>query len=1804
MGFRSFSVRAWLQRCGTAGSALLLAAMLLLSATASAQTSGTLVFVSPPSRITVGEPTTFTLRLTDSFGNPVAGAVINWSGSMLSPPSGQTEQTGADGIATFTATAAFEGGFTLVAARDGDPSVNTSQNVVAVSYSWDFVAGPPSPGPYFSEDFAPSIDVRLEVHSGSVPDPDPDVPVTFTISSGNATFFNNGSTTIGDTSTLSGTATSGSVKIGRTADDVVIDITAENRSPLQVVYNVQSSTYTLTRTTPTPIEIDDTSTATLEVRVERSDGITTPIALEDAVVTWSVLPATGSVQSPSPPTSFDGLASTSFTPAANQTASYIVTAQFDPGTGVAPATESFTVNVTAPARTLQKLSPLDPVEVMSGDSLNLLVEARDDGTATTSEPDITWSIDPASSDATIPAVTTAGTDGQANATLVAGTQTGSLQVRVARADNPASEVVFDVEVFAHQLSHPSPADATPSGVVGTAIPLKALLQRVGASSTPMGGENVHFVIASGPTGASFVEGDTRPTGADGIASVGLLATQADLYEIRAEYPFGAPTTSITFSVTVDPADYQLTLVEPADGARQEVGVVAPVAVRLTQNGNPLTGETIHWSTTLGTLDQPSIQTVADGSSTNQFRPDTTGTATLTARYDSPGGPVTLDFTIVGFENQLIAHAQPPAPLYTEETVGGVTARAIADDGTTVAGEDGVPVVFEIIAGNASFVGGSQTASGTSDASGLATSPGIALRRSLDDVVVRATSAGRNAVEFTLQLTASTYSVSLPAGTATPLMGTPGAPVDLAVVVERSGSGAPVALAGVAVDWSSSGGVLASSTSTTDGVGTAINSLSASAVGTHVVNASFDPLLTGVAPATAAIGVEISEVARSLTLVSGNGQSGSPGSLLPLPLVVEAADDGAAPSPPTVIHWSVSPAGAATLSNTATTTKPDNGQASVEVTIGPGAAPGTITVRALRDDSPAQVSFTINVQAPLVRSLTKPTGDAGDGQSGPLGSVLPSPLRALALDSGTPAAGITVNWTVSGDAFLSEEQTVTDDAGLTEVNVTLGTTPQAITITASRQDAPASTTSYVVTALATGEPVLRRVSGSGQRGMIQTAGSQPLVVELRQPDGSPVEGSTILWQALSGPVSPDQDISQTDASGRASIGFRYGDTPGTAVLRASSGQAHVDFELEALQAELSGAIRGNGQIGPVSQLLAEDFGVTVAAATKSSAGVTVFWEVTRGGGSLRDGPTTRTAANGEASNRLQLGPEPGLNEVVATIPGGGRVVFQAEGIIVAGQLRIVSGDNQTVPTNDPSDPLVIEVLDAGGTPLSGVHVRWSAVAPPIGNPDRAHVSVEHETTVTDAQGRSSNTARVLLPGPARVRVETSGVTTDPVEFRINGGIANIPGLNEEQRRTGQAIDNACPALAAIANRTPEQEDLYQRCLELADRAGDNPDEVRRALDQIPTRLGDMLVDGGFGTLKAQLGNHSARFEALRKMRTDGNNQFNVALWTPTGTLPLSFLPSALGQSGDDRAGEIGADFSRWGFFATGTIGRGKSRADNDARNPGFDFDTSGLTAGVDYRFSDRIVAGLSAGYAKHDNALRGGLGRVDTRGWTVSGYATWFNERNWYLDGVLSYGVNDYKMARAVNYSITALDGGRTVVDQLARADTDGNLLGTAISFGRDFQKGPWSLSTYLRGSYARVELDAYQERMIAGRPGAGLALQFDSRSIESLTSAFGGKATYVMSRDWGVLMPHVQLEWEHEFRDDPSRMVARFVHDPTGTPIERAGGAPIDTDYYNVGLGISALFPGGRSVYVYYEQLLGKSRLSQGTLSIGGRFEF
>ncbi len=709
----------------------------------------------------------------------------------------------------------------------------------------------------------------------------------------------------------------------------------------------------------------------------------------------------------------------------------------------------------------------------------------------------------------------------------------------------------------------------------------------------------------------------------------------------------------------------------------------------------------------------------------------------------------------------------------------------------------------------------------------------------------------------------------------------------------------------------------------------------------------------------------------------------------------------------------------------------------------------------------------------------------------------------------------------------------------------------------------------------------------------TVSGTPVAMTIRYGSASipAPDGSNITWSVTGQPAGGDGTVSGPATSGGLSTGTFSATVPGTYTVTANSGctfcaPGQVSFTITVAALPTLAIAGGDGQNALVGAAYALPLQVLAQDSGAPAAGVTIDWVVTGDATLVPGGPTD---AAGLAGATVTAGATPGPVSITATRADAPTVSVTFNLTVEAlGTLSIIGGDGQTLLAGQASNPLEVELLNAAGAPIAGATVTWSTSAG----------SLAAATSVTNAAGVATNTVTVSTAGAVQVTA-SSPLAAAPAVFGLNGALSSLSGLNDIQREVAEALDLACPALAALPSPTPQQADLLARCQELTDAAGLDPAATIGALDELMADVALTQANAAFSALQSQFQNLKTRIAALRA-GTQGTSFGGLALTTPGGTISLGLLASAL--QGDAAAGEeIGTDFSRWGFFAAGTIGRGEAEA--GSVDPAYDYDIEGLTMGVDYRLNDRWIVGGSLGYTRQDTLLPGEGGGLDTTGWSVSAYGTYYQADSWYADGVITWGRNDYELLRRIDYTLPTPGGGSTTISQVAQADAGGDLLSLAATVGRDFNRGAWGLGPYARLLYTRVGFDAIEEELLPGLPGSGLGLRIESRDLTSVASVLGGKLTYTHSAAWGVLIPHLQLEWEHEFRDDPQSIEARFLHDPTGAAMVLEGD-PLDTDYFRIGLGLSMVLSKGRSGFFYYERLVSKAGQSQYNLALGLRMEF
>lgn len=1171
----------------------------------------------------------------------------------------------------------------------------------------------------------------------------------------------------------------------------------------------------------------------------------------------------------------------------------------------------------------------------------------------------------------------------------------------------------------------------------------------------------------------------------------------------------------------------------------------------------------------------SLQPVAGGLSDNagiaraQLTASSPGTYTVRADF-SPGGgfPTNLaDFSVqagsvggpTGGELRVV---EAPPFLYTEEASTEGVAVRLESGGQPVAG---VRLRAKVESEHGRFAGGLEVIEGLTDTDGRFLTPPLIAERRLDPIVVGFEIDGGPAARAVIEVRASTYSLELRPPAQAPQ---PGRPSLIEARLLRRGSVFAQPVANALLQFGASGGQLQPERANTDENGEARLQFTPDAAGSYALTARFEP---GAGLPVSEARLLLSSSGLVLRAVSGDGQTAPAGSTLPQPLVVEATRNG---TPAADVELQLTPVQTdSAVAEPASLRTDASGRAQFGLRLGSNAR-GRIELRLREAAGGAELALFAIATEPQGPRLDIVSGDAQDGVAG---SLLAQPLRVRATDNGRPRAGLSIRFELQPTDAGSLEPTsaLTDSEGFAETRLRLASTANgALTVLAQRADAASASARFSLSARRPTEQRLQIDGGNGQRGVSGRAG-QDLVVRYTV-DGQPAAGAQVDWQVLSGNLQLAGDRSETDANGQARMGLRFGTTPGEAVVQARLGALDVRFTLSS-EALLLRQVDGDGQRGLAGEALQRPLRVRVEPAL---AGERLRWEVLEGGGRVEPASTS-TDANGEASAQWILGEANQPQRLRVQLDDGSQALdFTAVSEGRGGTLEIVSGNAQTVAPGVASAPLVLRAIGDGGRPLAQRRLRFTA----------ENARLDRDSAETDAEGRAQLVVRVLGLGAARVRVELVD-SEATLEFTLNGALAALEGLSPRQRELSGALDTMCPALAALPAPSAAQRDLLARCDEFVGAAGSDAPGLRQALDQLPNDVGLNLARAGDESMRGQIGNLDQRQRALRG---GGRRlQFDFALGSAGGSLPLSVLP-LLSASAEEA--EVGADFERWGAFVTGSLGRGRSRG--NGLQPSFEYDLGSLTAGVDYRFGERWVIGAALGLNRDDTDYANGRGTLESRGSLLSAYASVWLPQAWYLDGSLSLGRNRFDLERRIGYSLI---GNR--IDQRAEADTDGDLFGASLALGRDWQLRAWSVGGYLRAQYSQVDYDAFEERLISGRPGEGLGLHVESPRWESLETVVGMRGSRARSFDWGVLLPSLLIEYSREHRDDPSRLDMRFLADPTRSGFSQRGAA-IDQSHVNLGLGLTALFPGGRSAFFQYERRMADDNISHWLLSLGGRFEF
>jgi uncharacterized protein YhjY with autotransporter beta-barrel domain len=594
--------------------------------------------------------------------------------------------------------------------------------------------------------------------------------------------------------------------------------------------------------------------------------------------------------------------------------------------------------------------------------------------------------------------------------------------------------------------------------------------------------------------------------------------------------------------------------------------------------------------------------------------------------------------------------------------------------------------------------------------------------------------------------------------------------------------------------------------------------------------------------------------------------------------------------------------------------------------------------------------------------------------------------------------------------------------------------------------------------------------------------------------------------------------------------------------------------------------------------------------------------------------------------------------VGATPRGGSITYAADSPLPAGGCTItvnVTGASTTRSTYY-TDSIAAGALvtTAGSNPAAAsgtLTVSAAVVVPNI-------VGLSQSAAATALQGAGLALGTVTkAPGPGTVpynavflQVPAAGTSVAAgaaVAVNISTGagratnsnqpLTSVPGFVQPyQQSEAAAIERVCAALQSADPSTLSvaQRNLLGNCLAILGTYGGgvNAAGLKNTLDALSGQQATAQQRTGVQFSGAQFTNIGARLAQLRQGVSGasfagldpglpmGNgvaqllsalaHDFGAPSSTTSGAGSAGEDQGTIGGGGGDPSASIGA-MSRWGFFINGSLRRGSQ--DTTTFETPFDFRANTITAGVDYRLSDRFVLGVALNHSSGTADFTDGTGRLDSRNNSASVYGTFYNNA-FYLDLIGTYGHISYDATRSTTFSINPntvgapsnCSGGDCSVN--TTGSTGAQQLSASTNLGFSFNAGGLVWGPDIAVDYTHIKVNGYSEN---DPSQSGLALTYGDDIGESLIAKAGGHFSYAVKTSFGVLLPEARIHYIHEFQDQQRSLGVHFTNDPdAGTPSGPVSNFldftdPPTRNYFDWAVGVSAQFAFGISAFADYDAI-------------------
>ncbi|QMW24309.1 DUF4394 domain-containing protein [Sandaracinobacteroides saxicola] len=361
-----------------------------------------------------------------------------------------------------------------------------------------------------------------------------------------------------------------------------------------------------------------------------------------------------------------------------------------------------------------------------------------------------------------------------------------------------------------------------------------------------------------------------------------------------------------------------------------------------------------------------------------------------------------------------------------------------------------------------------------------------------------------------------------------------------------------------------------------------------------------------------------------------------------------------------------------------------------------------------------------------------------------------------------------------------------------------------------------------------------------------------------------------------------------------------------------------------------------------------------------------------------------------------------------------------------------------------------------------------------------------------------------------------------------------------------------------------------------------------------------IDGFIGVPSVETTNFYNAFDALPN---DAERQAALNQFTPGG---YSLLPdlsmrtaefqqfTTLRYLRDYRAGGTGVEGTagvaapgerKFGSFLVARGGTGKYRAAGD--RPGVSYGESSVIGGMDLRFGEKSLIGVSGGYSRIDARLSPNAENSHFDNWFAGGYGT-FGVGPAYVDLYGSYGEGTINLKRRVGF-------GNFDTAYQARTRSRTWVAGGAVGLSFNFAGVEVEPSAGLR--YTDTKFRGFSEGQNFG------AFTFGEERYKSVLSNVGLRLGGAFEVGTATVRPEVRGAWRREWKEDGARTINYgFGGVPNGNLAYVT--TPLDRDYGTFGAGFTVSGPTSPLSFVvdWNADLIGDRQLH--TITGGARLTF